>query len=314
MDLIVRQEVTLDNYDNHSVKTKVEKTKAAKEETLEEEHNIILQHVDEDTKRNIQLATEKGAGAWLTALPVQAYGYVLNKRDFRDSICMRYGWKIPNIPSHCSCNKKNTVDHILNCKQGGFVIMRHNEIRDLEAELLGDICKDVRIEPELLPVGNVSLPPGANIADKARLDTASLGLFSPFERNFTDVRISNFNSPSLKDKTPAKLYELHEKEKMRKYNQRVIQVEKGTFTPLVFNTNGGMGPQATRFHKKIAEKISHKRNESYADVMKHIRTRLRFTVLRGTLTAIHGDRGRKTRHHPISEMSYNLIPESYEVF
>ena len=290
------------------------KSKADKEKILNDEYDELLTLVNEDMKRNLELATEKGAGAWLTALPIQAYGYVLNKRDFRDSICLRYGWKIPNIPSHCICNKKNTVDHILNCKQGGFVIMRHNEIRDLEAELLSDICKDVRIEPELLPVGNVSLPPGANLADKARLDTAALGLFSPFERNFTDVRISNFNSPSFKDKTPEKLYELHEKEKMRHYNQRVIQVERGTFTPLVFNTNGGMGPQATRFHKKVAEKISEKKNESYSDVMNHIRTRLRFTVLRGTLTAVHGDRGRKKRHHPISDMSYNLIPEPYEVY
>ena len=51
--------------------------------------------------------------------------------------------------------------------------MRHNEIRDLEAELLGEICKDVVIEPELLPIGNVNLPPGANIQDKARFDVAA---------------------------------------------------------------------------------------------------------------------------------------------
>ena len=78
---------------------------------------------------------------------------------------------------------------------------------------------------------------------------------------------------------------------------------------LVFNTNGGMGSQATRIHKKIAEKISEKRNESCSDVMNHTRTRLRFTVLRRTLTAVHGDRGRKKRQHYISEMPYNLIRE-----
>ena len=32
-----------------------------------------------------------------------------------------------------------------------------------------------------------------------------------------------------------------ENEKKRKYNQRVLDVEMGTFTPLVFGTNGGMG-------------------------------------------------------------------------
>ena len=43
--------------------------------------------------------------------------------------------------------------------------------------------------------------------------------------------------------------------KKKKYNQRVIQVDYGTFTPLVFNTDGGMGPEATKYHKRVAEKI-----------------------------------------------------------
>ena len=61
---------------------------------------------------------------------------------------------------------KNNIDHTLNCKSGGYVIMRHNRIRDLEATLLKEVCKDVRIESELLPIGNVELG-GANTAEKA---------------------------------------------------------------------------------------------------------------------------------------------------
>ena len=33
------------------------------------------------------------------------------------------------------------------CMRGGFVIQRHHELRDLEAELLDMVCKDVAIEP-----------------------------------------------------------------------------------------------------------------------------------------------------------------------
>ena len=47
--------------------------------------------------------------------------------------------------------------------------MRHDRIRDLEASMLKDICKDVRIEPELLPVGNVVVD-SSNTAERARLD------------------------------------------------------------------------------------------------------------------------------------------------
>ena len=276
-----------------------------KEEALIEEHKEIIYLVNEHLRRSIELATEKGAGAWLTALPMHSYGYELNKQDFRDALCLRYGWKIPNTPSHCACNKKNTVDHMMNCKLGGFVIMRHNEVRDFEAELLRDVCKDVKIEPELLPAGNTHLP-GANIAEKARLDVSAMGVWIPMERTFLDVRITNLNSPSYRDKTPESVYKTNEREKKRDYNQRVIQVEKGSFTPLIFSTTGGMGPEATKYHKRVAELISLKKKEEYADVMRHIRTRIRFSILRGTLLAIRGDRGRKRRlPSATSEISYN---------
>ena len=36
--------------------------------------------------------------------------------------------------------------HYMICKRGGFVIQRHNEPWDLEAELLSMVCKDVEVE------------------------------------------------------------------------------------------------------------------------------------------------------------------------
>ena len=101
--------------------------------------------------------------------------------------------------------------------------MRHDRIRDLEANILKDICKDVRIEPELLPVGNVVVD-SSNTAEKARLDVSAIGIWSPMERTFLDVRIVHPNSASYRDKTIEKIYEMHEKEKKRSYNQRIMQV------------------------------------------------------------------------------------------
>ena len=56
--------------------------------------------------------------------------------------------------------------------------------------------------------------------------------------------------------TPAEMYATHEKQKMTKYNHRVIQVQKGTFAPLCFSTTGGMGPQAMMFVKKLAKHMT----------------------------------------------------------
>ena len=106
------------------------------------------------------------------------------------------------------------------------------------------------------------------------------------------------------------IYEQHEKEKKRKYNQRIVQVEKATFTPLVFSTTGGMAPECARYHKKVAELIANKTNEEYSKVVSHMRTRLRFTLLKSTLLGIRGVRGkaRKTRVN-ITELDFNTIPD-----
>ena len=55
------------------------------------------------------------------------------------------------------------------CKRGGFVI-RHNELRDLEAELLSTVCNDVQVEPVLKQITGETLNRGANRTPDARLD------------------------------------------------------------------------------------------------------------------------------------------------
>ena len=88
--------------------------------------------------------------------------------------------------------------------------MRHNAIRDLEAELLREVCKDVKTEPELLPLGNLELH--GNNAERARLDVSAVGIWSQMERTFVDVRILHPNSPSYRDKIPEQLYRQHEQD------------------------------------------------------------------------------------------------------
>ena len=154
----------------------------------------VKSRVSPDVKRCLELAREKGVGSWLTALPIKALGYVLNKQDFRDSLCLRYGWNIPNTPLFCSCSKRNNVDHALTCTSGGYVIMRQYRIRDTEAEISKSVCKDVKIEPELLPIETANVN-SSNLADGARLDLSAVGLWRPMERTFMDVRVIHPNSP-----------------------------------------------------------------------------------------------------------------------
>lgn len=307
VDVIIAQEKDFANYDQQRVAEIIQRTKTFKEDGLRDELREILELVDEKTKRSLTLAQEKGVGSWLTVPPIKSLGYTLNKREFRDSLCLRYDWRIPNTPSYCQCNKKNDITHALSCKKGGYVIFRHNKIRDLEAELMKEVCTDVKIEPELLPLTNQQL--NGNNADKARLDVSGIGVWAPFEKTFIDVRIVHPNCPTYINKDIKDVYVQHEKLKKSAYNERILNVEKGTFTPIVMSTTGGMGVEAERFHKRLAELIAAKRNENYSDVVNYIRTRLRFCLLKSTLIAIRGIRGRQKKDTttPLSSLSYNLI-------
>jgi hypothetical protein len=82
----------------------------------------------------------------------------------------------------------------------------------------------------------------------------------------------------------------HEEEKKREYNDRVMQVEQGTFTPLVFTITGSMGPECLQFHKSLAEKLASKSDERYSDVMNYIRCKLSFMCVRSSLLCLRGSR------------------------
>ena len=128
-------------------------------------------------KRCVELASEKGASNWLSVLPVEEHGFHLSKGDFRNALCMRYGWMLPNLPSKCVCGSAFNVDHAMVCSKGGFPTLRHNEIRDITADLLTEVCHDVAIEPMLQPLtGEKFQKKTANMSDKARLDLSARGV------------------------------------------------------------------------------------------------------------------------------------------
>ena len=240
------------------------------------------------TKRAVEQAQLKGASSWLNVLPVEEHGFTLNKGEFRDAIAFRYNKRLRGLPSHCPCGQKYDTTHALNCKRGGFVTMRHNMIRDYEASLLKIVHNDVEVEPELQPVTTENLSGLSN--DNCRPDIRAKGVWREFQNAYFDVRITNVNADSQKDVPIEKTLSKHEKEKKRLYNNRIMNVEHGTFTPLVFSVTGGEGPETSTFHKYLASKISQKSEERYERVLTLIRCKLSFLILRSVLACIRGSR------------------------
>ena len=88
------------------------------------------------------------------------------------------------------------------------------------------------------------------------------------------------NAMSNRNKSTKAIFRNHELAKKREYMERVLEVERGTFTPLVMGTNGGMGEECSWFLSQLANKLAAKQNESYNTVITWIRTKLSCEILR----------------------------------
>ena len=133
------------------------------------------------------------------------------------------------------------IQHAMSCKKGGFITIRHNDLRDLTANLLTEVCKDGDIEPQLLLVtGETFDNRTATTSNEARVDIKSRGFWVRDQQTFFDVRVFDPNANQYLNKALSqcymksyiqKCYFQNEKEKKRQYNERVLEIDHGTFNP-----------------------------------------------------------------------------------
>uniref|UniRef100_A0A1X7SRF4 Uncharacterized protein n=2 Tax=Amphimedon queenslandica TaxID=400682 RepID=A0A1X7SRF4_AMPQE len=276
----------------------------AKSHVINEKRSLIREAVSTvsasfstQNKRLFEISSEKGASSWLTVLPISEHGYYLHKGSFRDALCLRYGWQPPHLPTTCVCHKSFTVEHSLSCPNGGYTIFRHNNLRDLTSQFLCEVCHDVSTEPLLQPVSGESFPQRSiNRDEGARLDIAATNFWERNgQRSFFDIRVFNPLAPTNLNVSLRQCYHSHEREKRRTYDQRVRDIEHGCFSPLVFNTLGGLGPTATVVYKRIAALISEKKKLPYNIVIRWVRCHVSFSLLRSTIMLLRGSRQRIPR-------------------
>ena len=98
------------------------------------------------------------------------------------------------------------------------------------------------------------------------------------------------HAPANKNTTISKCYRKHEAEKKRAYEQRILEVEQSTFTPLIFSATGGMAKQSTTFYKRLASLLADKWEHSYSSTLSWLRCLLSFSLLRSAIQCIRGAR------------------------
>ena len=80
---------------------------------LHVQNHTATQEEAEDLKKKLpqsqqvcmEQTSERGASLWLTTIPLSEYGFTLHKQAFKDALCLRYGWRLPRLPSHCLCGE-----------------------------------------------------------------------------------------------------------------------------------------------------------------------------------------------------------------
>ena len=278
------------------VKAEIKEEKKRREE---EKVNLVKQQLNPQKLKVYAATTEKGASNWLNSLPLKEHDFCLNKQTFWDSIHLRYGLPLPRLPAKCVCDASFNVEHALTCKKGGFVTIRHNEVRDFTAELLSEVCNDVAVEPLLTPLtGETFSYKTANTDKNARLDVSTRGVWVKGSRAFFDIRVFNPFAQSYSNQTLNASHKSNENGKKREYSERILNVEHGSFTPLVFSCLGGMSTECCHFYNRVADKISEKRDLDISKGRTWVRTKLSFCLLRSTNLCIRGSR---RRHQGLQE-------------
>ena len=239
----------------------------------------------------LDTSKEKGVSTWVTSPPSQEHGTILSKSDFRDGLALRYGLALHDLPTSCICRGSPdfTVDHAMTCPAGGYPTARHNEIRDLLSELLSVVVPDVEREPVLLSLDGEDV--SGSHADQARVDIRVLGFWTRQQSAFFDVRVTHPKA-SLRSCAEVKSQLAHnERAKRRQYGERITQVDRGSFTPLVFGTNGQAAVECEVFLKTLASRVAEKcRDISYAVAISTIRAKIGMCLLRWQITCLRGSR------------------------
>lgn len=200
---------------------------------------------------------------------------------------------------------KFCIQHALECKKGGLIHARHDEIVWELIDLLIKAFSKSKIadEPPIhkVPTGNAKdadedeadtpddTVKRAKKNDGERGDILIRGFWQRQTDCIVDVRVSSVDTKTYRGMKPAKALELQEKEKKDKYAQSCID-QRRTFTPFVLSTDGLLGVEAKSFLKRLSFALAEKWNRPYSVVRGFVNTRISFAAVRATSLCIRGSR------------------------
>ena len=96
------------------------------------------------------------------------------------------------------------------CQHKGLTFIHNNELRDLTAGWLQEVCHDVTIEPPLIPLTRESITPSSACRDNTRANIHARGFWGRRQSAFFDIRVFPPNASSYFQTQVASLFRKQE--------------------------------------------------------------------------------------------------------
>ena len=263
----------------------------------EADYKLLLEKVKKSSPtlhRALEVAGEKGGSCVFSVRPSEEHDFCFHsKRDWRDLVALRYARPVRGLAKVCACGANFTVQHSQQCPKGGFIHHRHNEMEVLWARECKKVFLDVECEPVLLDLEGEEECFGiksANTAEEARSDVRVRGFWGNRRDAFFDFRVFYPFARSYSLRSLQSLYKAFSKEKKREYEERIGQVDGGSFTPMVMSSVGGMGPEMGIALKYLASLIAAKEGCQYSQAVSVLRCKFSFAAARTALVCLRGSR------------------------
>ena len=104
----------------------------------------------------------------------------------------------------------------------------------------------------------------------------------------------NLRADSHSKQSPREAFKQAEEEKERKYKDRIHKIENGSFTPMIFSSNGARAIQTREFIARLVTRIALKRKEQRMDVAARMSIQLSFIFIKHSLICLRGHRDGKS--------------------
>ena len=276
------------------------------------------------------------SGAWLNAVPSTMNGTTLSKEEFSDNLRYRCGFEPINLPEYCDgCGEVFSVEHGLNCKKGGLVNARHEDVADTWA-WLGSLayCPSAishrprvddgtrrrtnngngngnnATQPAMAPVfqqaanaqpNNTGAATGA-ATPQATEEEADLeadkgirGFYRHGRDCLFDIQLTNTESRSLRNTRPLTVLKQREKKKKDKY-EKACHEKRKDFSPLIYSIDGMAGPATRAAERKLAGQFAWKWKREFSEMCAYVRTRMSIAVVRNNTLMWRGSRAPRRAH------------------